>query len=84
VPYVLRKTRDKASGNQIIEGSPDVFIDGFAAVRQNDHVSDGSKFIPPLSPTLFINGRPAARVGDRTDAGDIGQSIGSAEVSADE
>ena len=75
------------------EGSPDVFMDGIAAVRVGDaYAAHGCPVCPaPVhgrklakgSPTVFINGKAAGRIGDAIDCG--GQAAtGSGTVFLDE
>lgn len=53
----------------IVQGSPDVLINGLSAARLNDSVVHncphcGTGFISSASGTVTVNGIPAARVGD--------------------
>ncbi len=73
-----------------VAGSPDVLIDKIPALRKGDAVAPhGCNSCPPHgravsagSPTVFVNGRPLARIGDGVDCG--GQvTAGSATVVVD-
>ena len=73
-----------------VAGSGDVFIDKIPALRKGDAVAPhGCGNCPPHgrsvsagSPTVFVNGRPLARVGDGVDCGGS-VAAGSATVVAD-
>lgn len=68
---------DACAARPLVEGSPNVFINGRPAGRVGDHYSahgcivHGSHqdVITEGSSTVFINGRPAARVGDAVSIG---------------
>lgn len=49
--------------NPIAVGSPDVFMDGLPAARQNDKSACGSPIVGDVASTVLINGMPAATVG---------------------
>jgi len=62
----------------IIQGSPNVFVNGKPAARQGDALAPHSSPSPSPphgrniasgSSTVFINGKPAARVGDSINCG---------------
>lgn len=61
MPAVAR-VGDAVTGGVIIEGSPDVFVNGKAIARQGDRTTTG--YIIGGSSTVFANGIPVARVGD--------------------
>lgn len=71
----------------LVEGSPDVFINGRSAGRLGDHYtshgcvthSGHQDVIAAGSSSVFINGRPAARVGDAVSIGGAVQD-GSGDV----
>lgn len=79
---------DSCQPTRLIEGSPNVFINGQPAGRKGDHYeshgcishSSHQDVIAAGSSKVFINGRPAARVGDSVS---IGGSVatGSSNVS---
>lgn len=62
-----------------VQGSPNVFIDGIAAVRVGDAYAAHAcpscpapahgRALAVGSPTVEINGRPAGRIGDAIDCG---------------
>jgi uncharacterized Zn-binding protein involved in type VI secretion len=56
------------TSGKIIQGSPDVSVDGGAAARQGDATQEGGAVVQG-SPDVFINGKPAATVGGRTGCG---------------
>lgn len=57
-----------------IEASSDVNIDGIAAVRQGDAYAGHGCALKGGSGTVFINGKPAGRVGDALSCGGAVQS----------
>ena len=65
---------DGAPPRKCVEASPDVFIEGLGAHRQGDlwavHVGHDGR-LAKGSDTVFINGKPAARVGDMITCGSI-------------
>lgn len=74
-------------------GSPDVNINGRAAMRVGDsyaphacvagHAPPHARAMSQGSPTVFINGKPAGRRGDGIDCGGVAQS-GSGDVFIDD
>jgi uncharacterized Zn-binding protein involved in type VI secretion len=60
----------------ITHGSANTSIGGQAAARKGDATSDPGTAVEGGSPDVFINGRPAATVGDKTGCG--GVAIGGA------
>jgi uncharacterized Zn-binding protein involved in type VI secretion len=61
-----------------VEASPNVFVNGIAAHREGDawdiHCCDASCHSSVLatgSSTVFINGKPAARIGDPVACGSL-------------
>lgn len=96
MPQASRKG-DTGSGHgcfppsSAISASPDVYHDGINALRKGDAVAPhGCKDCPPHgrsvsggSPTVFINGRAAARIGDGIDCGGS-MAAGSGTVFMDE
>lgn len=60
-----------------IEGSPDVFIEGLEALRQDDAWAAHCDPVPTChsanqaagSSTVFVNGKPLARIGDAVGCG---------------
>ena len=67
-----------------VEGSPDVFVNGVAALRKGDvfppHVSSPAVQAEGSS-TVFANGRNLARAGDKLNCGDF-MAQGSSDVFA--
>lgn len=59
----------QAPSGKIIEGSPNVTINGLAASRVGDQESCDGGEIAQDSGTVFVNGMPAARVGDKVTCG---------------
>lgn len=57
--------------NSITSGSPDVFIGGLQAARQNDLSACGSTIVGNVSKTVLINGLPAATVGSTGTHGNV-------------
>jgi uncharacterized Zn-binding protein involved in type VI secretion len=55
----------------VVQGSSDVRSGGLPATRQNDSTTTPGTGIQEGSPNVIINGRPAARLGDRTNCGVI-------------
>lgn len=51
------------AGSTIVQGSPDVFINGKPAAVQGDKTGRGGSIVSGAS-GVFINGKPMARVGD--------------------
>ena len=82
MPAVTRKG-DLSSGHgefnsvALIEGSPNVFVNGLPCGRNNDFYSSHSDnygsshsgSISGGSSTVFVNGKPIARVGDSVSCG---------------
>ena len=74
MPAVIRKTVDSAGGI-LIEASPDVFVNSYAAVRIGDAVQphgDGPHAGPVMaegSSTVFVNSIPLCRQGDLATCG---------------
>lgn len=70
---------DACPPRPLVEGSPNVFINGISAGRQGDLLSaHGCLIHPPHtgviaqgSTTVFINGRGAGRVGDAVSCGSV-------------
>lgn len=68
---------DSCSSVPLVECSPDVNINGLGAGRMGDHYSSHGcivhsshqDVISSGSSTVFINGKPAARVGDSVSLG---------------
>ncbi|WP_227269835.1 PAAR domain-containing protein [Roseobacter weihaiensis] len=68
---------DRCPPTTAIESSGDVFIEGLGVVRQDDSCgahgcqrhSTHDRAVSGGSGSVFINGRPAARVGDAIDCG---------------
>jgi uncharacterized Zn-binding protein involved in type VI secretion len=73
-----------------VAGSGDVFIDKIPALRKGDAVAPhGCSNCPPHgravsagSPSVYVNGKPLARVGDGVDCGGS-VAVGSGTVEAD-
>lgn len=85
MPGVTRKGTDSAGGS-LAAGSPDVFVNGAAAVRIGDAVT-GHGDAPHDSPTMaagsgsvFVNGIGVCRDGDAATCGDA--ATGSGDVFA--
>lgn len=81
---VTRKDIDTAGG-RITSGSPDVFINGYSAVRKTDTVEShgwGQHSDPTIatgSPDVFVNGLPLCRAAlDKATCDDI--ATGSTDV----
>ena len=76
---VLRANVDQAGG-LIIEGSPDVQVNGKPVVRVGDKVSPhgpGAHNSPKMiegSTTVFCNGKPVCRNGDKASCGHTASS----------
>lgn len=74
MPGVTRKGTDSAGG-ALAAGSPNVFVDGAAAVRIGDAVTghgDGEHAGPVMaagSGSVFVNGIPVCRAGDAATCG---------------
>ncbi|BBI53770.1 hypothetical protein HORIV_61910 [Vreelandella olivaria] len=49
--------------NPLVSGSPDVFYDGLSAARLDDKSACGSPITHEVSPTVLVNGKPAAILG---------------------
>lgn len=68
---------DSCPSVPLVEGSPNVFINGRPAGRVGDHYSSHGCIVHSShqdvivsgSGTVFINGKPAARVGDPVSLG---------------
>lgn len=61
-----------SDGGQIIQGSPDVFVNGEKAARQSDQAmcpTHGMVQIVQGSSTVFVNGQRLARQGDLLSCG---------------
>ena len=85
MPGVTRKGTDSAGGS-LAAGSPNVFVDGAAAVRIGDAVT-GHGDAPHDSPTMsagsgsvFVNGIGVCRAGDAATCGHT--ASGSGDVNA--
>lgn len=91
MPAATRKG-DNCSGHKCFpprpssEGSPDVFINGRASVRQGDgydrHCCGGNCHRSQLavgSSTVFVNGKPVGRIGDDVACGSVA-AVGSSNV----
>lgn len=85
MPGVTRKGTDSAGGS-LAAGSPDVFVNGAAAVRIGDAVT-GHGDAPHNSPTMsvgsgsvFVNGIGVCRDGDAATCGHA--ASGSGDVNA--
>ncbi|MBN8742126.1 MAG: hypothetical protein BGP24_18170 [Lysobacterales bacterium 69-70] len=61
----------KKAAGAVVNGFPEVLIDGQPAARQDDLIQHGNSTEPIVEgePTVLIGGRPAARVGDRIGCG---------------
>jgi uncharacterized Zn-binding protein involved in type VI secretion len=75
MPGVTRKETDLAGAN-LIQGSPDVFVNNKAAVRKDDAVAGHIGLAPHDGPimiqgsgTVFVNGKPLCRAGDIANCG---------------
>lgn len=74
MPGVTRKSADTAGGT-LIQGSPDVFVDGNPAVRIGDAVAGhgpGEHAGPVMaagSGSVFVNDIPVCRAGDAATCG---------------
>lgn len=74
MPAVIRKTVDSAGGI-LIEGSPNVFVNSYAAVRIGDAVQPhdsgihSSAVMEEGSSTVFVNSIPLCRQGDLATCG---------------
>jgi uncharacterized Zn-binding protein involved in type VI secretion len=62
---------DRGAPGVITEGSTDTLIGGQAAARRGDATSDPGVALEGGSPNVFINGRPAVTLGDRTGCGGV-------------
>jgi len=85
MPGIARKDEDSAGGT-LIEGSENVFVNGFSVVRIGDDVA-GHGLPPHASPVMaegsenvFVNSIGVCRAGDAASCGDI--ATGSPNVSA--
>lgn len=69
----MEENKRKHQGGPILEGSPDVFINGLPAARVGDQLKcDGSPdTIVEGEPSILIDGRPIARMRDHTAHGGI-------------
>lgn len=76
---VLRKGDDQATST-LAQGSPNVSVNGQAAVRIGDVETDGHHMVTGSS-TVFVNGIGVCRAGDVDDNGEAGNP-GSPNVSA--
>jgi uncharacterized Zn-binding protein involved in type VI secretion len=65
------RTLDRGAPGVITEGSADTAIGGQAAARRGDATSDPGVALESGSPNVFINGRPAVTIGDRTGCGGV-------------
>ena len=81
MPGVTRKGTDSAGGS-LAAGSPNVFVDGAAAVRIGDAVT-GHGDAPHNSPTMsagsgsvFVNGIGVCRAGDAATCGHTASGSG--------
>lgn len=78
---------DDCPPRALVEGSPNVFVNGIAAGRVGDsYASHGcpahaphSGVIASGSASVFINGRPAGRIGDPVSCGGA-VAVGSSNV----
>jgi hypothetical protein len=81
MPGVSRKSTDSAGG-AISEGSPNVFVNGAAAVRIGDAVTPhgvGKHASPTMaegSSTVFVNGIAVCRDGDAASCGHTASGSG--------
>lgn len=96
MPAAARKS-DIASGHgcyppsPAVGGSPNVSINGVAALREGDAVAPHGcskckphdRSVAEGSSTVFVNGRALARVGDAIDCGGV-MDAGSPDVFADD
>jgi len=84
MPGIARKEEDSAGG-LAIEGSENVFVNGFGVVRIGDDIAAHSIFLhltPVMaegSENVFVNGIGVCRAGDAASCGDI--ITGSSNVS---
>ena len=62
---------ERGAPGVITNGSADTAIGGQAAARAGDATSDAGAAVEGGSPNVFINGRPAVTVGDKTGCGGI-------------
>src|SRR6202011_5092155 len=62
---------DPQAPGVITKGSGDTSIGGQAAARSGDATSEPGVALEGGSPNVFINGRPAVTVGDKTGCGGI-------------
>ena len=85
MPGIARKDEDSAGGT-LVEGSENVFVNGFNVVRIGDAVAGHGLFLhasPVMdegSENVFVNGIGVCRAGDAASCGDI--ITGSSNVSA--
>ncbi len=76
---ILRENVDQAS-TLIVQGSPNVFVDGSGAVRVGDKEANNAVLVQGSS-TVFVNGIAVSRNGD-LDNFSIGGNPGSSDVFA--
>ncbi len=62
---------DRGAPGVITEGSSDTQVGGQAAARRGDATSDPGVALEGGSPNVYINGRPAVTLGDRTGCGGV-------------
>jgi uncharacterized Zn-binding protein involved in type VI secretion len=82
MPGILRQNLDKTVDNAlIIEGSPNVFINGHGAVRVGDNIQPHQhgkttvySYMITGSSTVFVNGKSVCRSGDQATNGDVAGS----------
>jgi uncharacterized Zn-binding protein involved in type VI secretion len=80
MPNVLRQNQDTTQdGALIIEGSPNVFVNGKGVVRIGDHIQPHNhgkntvySYMITGSSTIFANGKAICRNGDLATNGDVG------------
>lgn len=86
MPGIARDSGTDLAGGSLIQGSPNVFVNGKPAVRKGDRVAGHGK--PPhsgpvmigCSSTVIVNGIGVCRAGDRASCGH--PATGSPNVSA--
>ena len=72
MPQVARLGDAISHGGAIIQGSPNVFVDGRPVARRGDQVMcalHGLQFITSASSKVKANGQGIARIGDTTSCG---------------
>ena len=69
MPGVARDFGTDIAKGPIIEGAPDVFVEGDPIVRVGDLVADRGAIMAEGSPNVFVNNIPICREGDLSTRG---------------